>query len=81
MNGTALALATAGFFAFSGAAFAQGIEIGPRGVQVDTYPHYRGRSVARYDCDELRRACLNKQELGEEGAGNCRRYRRYCSSR
>ncbi len=81
MNATALALATAGLLATSGTAFAQSIEIGPRGVQVDPYPSYRGRSAARYDCDELRRSCLYKQELGEEGSGNCRRYRRYCSSR
>ena len=29
-------------------------------------------------CAELRRACLNKEELGEQGEGNCRRYRRTC---
>jgi hypothetical protein len=26
----------------------------------------------------LRRACLHKDELGEQGEGNCRRYRRTC---
>jgi hypothetical protein len=26
----------------------------------------------------LRQACLHKEELGEEGEGNCRRYREAC---
>jgi hypothetical protein len=26
----------------------------------------------------LRQACLHKEELGEEGLGNCERYRRRC---
>jgi hypothetical protein len=29
-------------------------------------------------CAELRRACLNKERLGEQGEGNCRRYRALC---
>src|SRR5262245_49226951 len=29
-------------------------------------------------CDELRRACLNKNRLGERGEGNCARYRSEC---
>jgi hypothetical protein len=29
-------------------------------------------------CWELRQACLHKEELGEEGMGNCRRYREIC---
>src|SRR3954465_8069242 len=29
-------------------------------------------------CAQLRRACLHKDELGEQGEGNCRRYRRTC---
>jgi len=32
------------------------------------------------DCRELRAACLNKEQLGEQGEGNCRRYRRLCRS-
>jgi hypothetical protein len=56
--------------------FAQGVEIGPGGVRVE--PYYHGRSVWRGRCDELRRACLYKEELGEQGQGNCRRYRRLC---
>jgi hypothetical protein len=31
-------------------------------------------------CDELRRACLYKSELGERGLGNCQRYRAECRS-
>ena len=52
--------------------FAQAVEIGPGGVQV--YPH-GGR-----DCRELRAACMHKEELGEAGQGNCRRYREICGS-
>jgi len=54
-------------------AFSQGIEIGPGGVHID-----RGRAREDRDCEELRRACLHKEELGEEGEGNCRRYRETC---
>jgi hypothetical protein len=54
-------------------ASSQGIEIGPGGVHID-----RGRAREDRDCEELRRACLHKEELGEEGEGNCRRYRETC---
>ena len=36
-------------------------------------PHYGGGQ-----CRELRQACLHKEELGEQGMGNCRRYREIC---
>ncbi len=29
-------------------------------------------------CDRLRRACIHKEERGEVGEGNCRRYRNEC---
>ena len=29
-------------------------------------------------CEELRQACMMKDQLGEQGEGNCRRYRRLC---
>ena len=32
-------------------------------------------------CEELRRACLNKEKLGERGEGNCQRYRSECRGR
>jgi hypothetical protein len=66
-------------FAFAGfiiAVRAQSIEIGPGGVQVNPLPsHHRnwGRT-----CEELRLACQYKSERGEEGMGNCRRYRDTC---
>jgi hypothetical protein len=43
-------------------AFSQSIEIGPGGVHID-----RGRDREGRGCEELRRACLYKEELGEEG--------------
>ena len=56
-------------------ASSQGIEIGPGGVHIDPGRDRQGRQG---DCEELRRACLHKDELGEEGEGNCRRYRETC---
>ena len=32
-------------------------------------------------CARLRRACIYKEERGEWGYGNCRRYREECGSR
>ena len=55
-------------------AMGQSVEIGPGGVQV--YPN-GGRHVGR-ECRELRAACIHKEELGEEGQGNCQRYREIC---
>jgi len=67
---------------------AQGVYVGPGGVGVDVegrrheryYGEDRGR---RYygegnSCARLRRACMHKEERGEEGMGNCRRYREMC---
>ena len=66
----------------------QAIEVGPGGVRVghDRYDSRRRderRPVARErlsrgECADLRRACLNKERLGEQGEGNCRRYRNLC---
>ena len=53
-------------------AIGQTFEIGPGGVQV--YPRGGG------DCRALRAACMHKEELGELGQGNCRRYREMCAS-
>jgi hypothetical protein len=53
-------------------ASSQGIEIGPGGVHID------GDRARQGDCEQLRLACLHKDELGEEGEGNCRRYRETC---
>jgi hypothetical protein len=73
----ALAIAAAALCAFPTSTFSQGIEvpgveIGPGGVRI-------GRERASHrECEELRLACLHKEELGEEGEGNCRRYRETC---
>jgi hypothetical protein len=77
MRTYALAIAAAAIFAFPASAFAQAVEIGPRGVEVEGLRP--GRSVVGpVNCDELRKACLNKNELGEQGQGNCERYRERC---
>jgi hypothetical protein len=70
--------AAAALFASPLPALSQEVEIGPGGVRVEPFPHYQGRSVWRGRCDELRRACLHKEELGEQGRGNCQRYRHFC---
>jgi hypothetical protein len=51
--------------------------IGPGGVQVYPRHHHRGYGYGA-DCRNLREACLKKEELGEEGRGNCRRYGEIC---
>jgi hypothetical protein len=60
----------------------QSIEVGPGGVRVghDRYGSRRRDREPRGGgrCAELRRACLNKDRLGEQGEGNCRRYRAQC---
>jgi hypothetical protein len=62
----------------------QSVQIGPGGVRVhDRYDSRRRDRVVREprgggQCAELRRACLNKERLGEQGEGNCRRYRALC---
>jgi hypothetical protein len=61
---------------FSSLALAQDFEIGPDGFRIET-PHYRHH----HECEEMRQACIHKHELGEEGHGNCERYRRECGDR
>ena len=84
MRTYALAIAAAAaLFASAPTAFSQDVEIGPGGLRVDPFPHYRGayyqgRAGWGGRCAELRQACLHKEELGEQGQGNCRRYRHYC---
>jgi hypothetical protein len=60
-------VAAAALFSIPISAYCQSIEIGPGGVRL------RGGN-----CEELRRACENKDVLGERGEGNCRRYRETC---
>jgi hypothetical protein len=33
---------------------------------------------AQQDCEDLRRACIDKDAMGERGQGNCKRYRSKC---
>ena len=68
----ALAIAAAAALFAPVPASSQAIEIGPGGVHID------GDRAQQGDCEELRLACLHKDELGEEGEGNCRRYRETC---
>jgi hypothetical protein len=72
----AVAFAMALFYPVSSSS--QGIEIGPGGVHIDRGGDREG--PRQRDCEELRRACLHKDELGEEGEGNCRRFRETCKN-
>jgi hypothetical protein len=69
----------------------QSIEVGPGGVRVGherfdsrrrdgdrVIVRERRERLSRSECSDLRRACLNKDKLGEQGEGNCRRYRTLC---
>ena len=74
-----LAIATAALFAIPTAAFSQEIGIGPGGVRISpNYGHHRLYNYQGGRCAELRQACLHKEELGEQGMGNCQRYRAMC---
>jgi hypothetical protein len=77
---TTFRLVMAAALLWSNASLAQGIEIGPGGLRVhpEGYGyHHRQRGYAP-DCRELRAACMHKEELGEQGRGNCQRYRQLC---
>ncbi|PWT71905.1 MAG: hypothetical protein C5B60_10250 [Chloroflexi bacterium] len=71
---------------FPVAAAAQSIEFGPHGIEIEPFHHGRQHDHPGWgehhgwgpSCERLRRACEYKEELGEEGMGNCRRYRRMC---
>jgi hypothetical protein len=74
MRTYALAIAAAAaLFCLPFSASSQTVEFGPGGVRIGG-----GRSE---QCEELRRACEHKEELGEQGEGNCRRYRETCQQR
>ena len=62
-------VAAAALCSFPMSGFSQSFEIGPGGVRID-------RAGGR--CEQLRLACENKERLGEQGEGNCRRYRETC---
>ena len=74
-----LAAATAALFAIPTYAFSQEVHIGPGGVRVGPgYHHHYNDRFEGGRCRELRAACMHKEELGEQGMGNCRRYRAMC---
>jgi hypothetical protein len=59
-----------------------GVAAAPAGIDVRGMLE-QGGGVERVQssyCDRLRRACIYKEERGESGEGNCRRYREECSS-
>ena len=73
-----LAIATAALFAIPTEAFSEDITIGPGGVRIGpSYGHHRLYNQGG-GCAELRQACLHKGQLGEQGMGNCQRYRTVC---
>jgi hypothetical protein len=57
-------------------AFAAAMFVLPLNAQVDVGPG--GVRASRGECEQLRRACENKEALGEQGEGNCRRYHVRC---
>ena len=71
-----IAAAAALFFPIS--AYSQQIEIGPGGVRIDRDNDREGARHRDGNCAQLRRACEHKDELGEQGEGDCRRYRETC---
>ena len=70
----------AALFVLPTSAFSQvDVQIGPGGVRVGPgYHHPRYYNYEGGRCSELRQACLHKQDLGEQGMGNCARYRAVC---
>jgi hypothetical protein len=67
------ALAAATLFILPMSAFSQVLEVGPGGVRIGD-----GRGRGGSQCEQLRRACEAKDQLGERGQGNCREYRETC---
>jgi hypothetical protein len=60
-----------------------GCAVGANGPPPPPPPAYYGppppdEYAYRAECRELRQACIHREELGEEGMGNCRRYREFC---
>jgi hypothetical protein len=80
MRSFVLAIVTAALFAIPTSAFSQGVEIGPGGVRVDpgTKRQTEGRSAVQAECKQLRKACLQDKDLGEENRGNCSKYQARC---
>jgi hypothetical protein len=78
MRTFALGAVAAAFLIMPTSAFSAQIEVGPGGIRVGPgYPHHV-YNYAGGRCAELRQACIHKQGLGEQGMGNCSRYRALC---
>lgn len=57
-----------------------GVDAAPVGGYIGT-PTFQGagaETVQDSYCGRLRRGCINREEWGEVGQGNCRRYRQEC---
>lgn len=74
MRKTILACAVAACVVAPTLAFSQVVVDPPRRERPDREEGAYGSAR----CQELREACIHKQELGEEGEGNCRWYRENC---
>ena len=71
------------FAASVGALGGASVVAAPIGSDVQRAADYENvlQHVQSNRCDRLRRACENKDIRGEEGMGNCRRYRDECGDR
>ena len=78
MRAYALGAVAAAFLIIPTSAFSAQIEVSTEEIR-DFGPGYH-HHMYNYGgrCAELRQACLHKQELGEQGMGNCSRYRALC---
>jgi hypothetical protein len=68
-----LAIATAALFAIPTAAVSESGHHRYYNRYEGLYNRYESRR-----CRELRGVCVHKEELGEQGMGNCRRFRELC---
>lgn len=78
MRAYALGAVAAAFLILPTSAFSAQIEVGPGGIRVGPDYHHHMYNYGGGRCAELRQGCLHKQELGEQGMGNCSRYRALC---
>ena len=64
----------------SAAMVAPSVQSDPSLLQFVQYGGWRAERDYSYrrHCARLRRACMFKEERGQVGEGNCRRYRRQC---
>jgi hypothetical protein len=79
MRNVFLGMAIAFCMAIGGLSVASAAPIGGGGVDTATVADATLQKVvtAGY-CERLKRACAYKEERGEQGEGNCRRYRAEC---